>query len=142
VLAAARGELGAAPGPVHVNVGLREPLVPDGATAWVEPLDGRADGGRGPPGCHAAVPRRRRRPAGPHRRRAGDGPPGPAAQALALARARGWPVVAEPSSSAAPTREVLLVPELLLSQASWLAATGPTGCWSSAGRRCRARSAG
>lgn len=31
-------------GPVHCNVGLREPLVPDGDDEWVEPLDGRPDG--------------------------------------------------------------------------------------------------
>ena len=126
VLAAARGELGAAPGPVHVNLGLREPLVPDGSPAWVEPLDGRADErpwtARVPPPPPVAhdddLPARTVVVLG-------DGPPGPAAQALALARARGWPVVAEPSSNAAPTREVLLVPELLLSQSSWLAGHRP-----------------
>jgi 2-succinyl-5-enolpyruvyl-6-hydroxy-3-cyclohexene-1-carboxylate synthase len=32
------------PGPVHLNVALREPLVPDGSSGWVEPLDGRPDG--------------------------------------------------------------------------------------------------
>lgn len=31
-------------GPVHLNVGLRAPLVPDGDDTWVESLDGRADG--------------------------------------------------------------------------------------------------
>ncbi len=40
-LAAATGEL---PGPVHLNLGLREPLVPDGDDDWVEPVDGRPDG--------------------------------------------------------------------------------------------------
>jgi len=44
VLAAALGELGTPTGPVHVNLGLREPLVPDGADDWAEPLDGRPDG--------------------------------------------------------------------------------------------------
>ena len=55
----------------------------------------------------------------------GDGPRSQAAAALALARRRGWPVVAEPSSGATPTREVLLLPELLLSQADWVAAHRP-----------------
>ena len=32
------------PGPVHLNVPFADPLVPDGDPAWVEPLDGRADG--------------------------------------------------------------------------------------------------
>ena len=126
VLAAARGELGGPPGPVHVNIGLREPLVPDGSEAWVEPLDGRPHGGPWTARVPAAAPA-----APPDDLPArtvvvlGDGPPGPAAAALALARARGWPVVAEPSASAAPTAEVLLVPDLLLSQASWVAAHRP-----------------
>ena len=126
VLSAARGDLGAPPGPVHVNVGLREPLVPDGRNDWPEPLDGRTDGAAWTTRVASAVPAA---PDDDLPARTvvvlGDGPPGPAAQALALARARGWPVVAEPSSNAAPTREVLLVPELLLSQSSWLAGHRP-----------------
>src|SRR5262249_41129539 len=56
--AVASGRAGGFPGPVHVNVPLRDPLVPvtgegetggapaddAGAAAWPEPLDGRADG--------------------------------------------------------------------------------------------------
>ena len=126
VLAAARGELGAPAGPVHVNVGLREPLVPDGGDGWVEPLDGRPGGApwtarvpaAGAPAPDDDLPARTVVVLG-------DGPPGPAAAALALARARGWPVVAEPSSGATPTGEVLLVPELLLSQAAWVAEHRP-----------------
>ena len=66
-VAAARG-LGADAGPVHLNVPLREPLVPDdqqdgddrGASAWPEPLDGRPDGApwvtwSANPGVDAAV---------------------------------------------------------------------------------------
>jgi 2-succinyl-5-enolpyruvyl-6-hydroxy-3-cyclohexene-1-carboxylate synthase len=52
--ACAAGALGGFPGPVHVNVPLREPLVPDApagtggpdgsGTGWPEPLDGRPGG--------------------------------------------------------------------------------------------------
>jgi 2-succinyl-5-enolpyruvyl-6-hydroxy-3-cyclohexene-1-carboxylate synthase len=126
VLSAALGDLGTAPGPVHVNVGLREPLVPDDVADWGEPLDGRPDGtpwtARVPPAAAAA-------PVDDLPARTvvvlGDGAPEPAAAALALARHRGWPVVAEPSANAAPTREVLLVPELLLDAPGWLAAHRP-----------------
>ncbi|HYN28286.1 MAG TPA: 2-succinyl-5-enolpyruvyl-6-hydroxy-3-cyclohexene-1-carboxylic-acid synthase [Dermatophilaceae bacterium] len=46
-LAASRGLLGGRPGPVHVDVAFREPLVPDradGAEPWPEPLEGRPGG--------------------------------------------------------------------------------------------------
>ena len=126
VLSAALGDLGTAPGPVHVNLGLREPLVPGDGADWVEPLDGRADGApwtvRVPPAAAAA-------PGDDLPARTvvvlGDGPPGPAAAALELAHRRGWPVVAEPSAGAAPRREVLLVPELLLDAPGWLATARP-----------------
>ncbi|MGH4022163.1 MAG: 2-succinyl-5-enolpyruvyl-6-hydroxy-3-cyclohexene-1-carboxylic-acid synthase [Pseudonocardiaceae bacterium] len=58
-VAAARGILGGRSGPVHLNVPLREPLVPDGATGWPEPLDGRPAGApwtRLPPAVPAAWP--------------------------------------------------------------------------------------
>ena len=76
VLAAALGDLGTPPGPVHVNVGLREPLVPEEGD-WLEPLDGRA-GRRAVDRPRRAAGRRRpgRRPARPHRRGARRRPPG------------------------------------------------------------------
>src|SRR5215471_3287378 len=43
--ASAAGGAGGAPGPVHLNLSLREPLVPDGDDGWPEPLDGRPAGG-------------------------------------------------------------------------------------------------
>ncbi|MDP9497013.1 MAG: 2-succinyl-5-enolpyruvyl-6-hydroxy-3-cyclohexene-1-carboxylic-acid synthase, partial [Actinomycetota bacterium] len=43
-LAAATDDGGGAAGPVHLNLALREPLVPDEDEQWVEPLDGRPDG--------------------------------------------------------------------------------------------------
>jgi len=44
LVAAARGALGGWPGPVHLDVPLREPLVPDDDVDWPEPLCGRGDG--------------------------------------------------------------------------------------------------
>jgi 2-succinyl-5-enolpyruvyl-6-hydroxy-3-cyclohexene-1-carboxylate synthase len=103
--AMASGGAGGLPGPVHVNVPFRDPLVPDAAGGdggWPEPLDGRAGG----------APWTRCGPLSP----AGAGPlaldwtergvvvcgggdydPGPL---LGLAEAAGWPVLAEPSSNA------------------------------------------
>jgi len=43
-VAAARGALGGGPGPVHLNVPLPEPLVPDATTDWPESLAGRPGG--------------------------------------------------------------------------------------------------
>ncbi|MPZ64808.1 MAG: 2-succinyl-5-enolpyruvyl-6-hydroxy-3-cyclohexene-1-carboxylic-acid synthase [Pseudonocardiaceae bacterium] len=43
-MAAARGALGGRPGPVHLDVPLREPLVPEPEPDWPEPLDGRRGG--------------------------------------------------------------------------------------------------
>jgi 2-succinyl-5-enolpyruvyl-6-hydroxy-3-cyclohexene-1-carboxylate synthase len=103
--AAAAGADGGFPGPVHVNLPLREPLVPGlpdagGAGAWPEPLDGRPDGGpwtRFAGGSQAGVLDL------PWAERGvvicGDGCADPAAL-LRLAEQAGWPVLAEPSSGA------------------------------------------
>jgi 2-succinyl-5-enolpyruvyl-6-hydroxy-3-cyclohexene-1-carboxylate synthase len=40
---AASGMLSSDPGPVHVDVAFRDPLVPTGDDYWVEPLDGRLE---------------------------------------------------------------------------------------------------
>jgi 2-succinyl-5-enolpyruvyl-6-hydroxy-3-cyclohexene-1-carboxylate synthase len=103
------------PGPVHLNLGLREPLVPDGDEDWLEPLDGRSDG-RPWTQVLPAAPRPRPDDDLPDRTVVvlGDGAPLEAAAAQRLAAARGWPVVAEPSSGAVPSGEVLAVPDLLL----------------------------
>jgi 2-succinyl-5-enolpyruvyl-6-hydroxy-3-cyclohexene-1-carboxylate synthase len=101
--ALASGEGGGLPGPVHLNLPLREPLVPDGSDDWPEPLNGRLN----------EVPWTRVLGAGPE---PGGGPlrlgwaergvvvcgdgdydPQPL---LTLAEAAGWPVLAEPSSNA------------------------------------------
>src|SRR6266702_8043810 len=110
--AAASGSAGGFPGPVHINVPLRDPLVPgagDGGAgeAWPEPLDGRPDGtpwtsigstGAQPGASSGAEPLRL-----DWAERGvvvcGDGDYD-AAPLLELAEAAGWPVLAEPSSGA------------------------------------------
>ncbi len=122
--AAAAGLASGRPGPVHLNIPLREPLVPDaGATDWPEPpdaLDGRPAGA---PWTTFAPPRaawmdnhfRAGSSNGPSMLLAsepleldwaergvvvcGDGDYDPR-PLLDLAEAAGWPVLAEPSSNA------------------------------------------
>ena len=122
-LTAATGARGATPGPVHLNVPLREPLVPDDDPTWVEPLDGR-------PGSQPWVTVTTQVLA-----------PGPALRlgprtlvlvgdlpadgtdwgelAAQLAEARGWPIVAEPSSGGARARATPSG-SLLLTCTDWL----------------------
>jgi len=96
--AAAVGASGTDAGPVHVNVSLREPLVPDLAPVggWPESLEGRDD----------AAPWVRVEPLIPRGEALacvpktlvllGDLPdPAMAVEVAALARAAGWPVIAE-----------------------------------------------
>ncbi|TDB82276.1 2-succinyl-5-enolpyruvyl-6-hydroxy-3-cyclohexene-1-carboxylic-acid synthase [Micromonospora sp. KC721] len=85
-------------GPVHVNVALREARLDGTPAAWPEPLDGRAGGeawtvvsSPAPPVTDLAVPPRGLVVAG-----AGAD----AAGAVAFAEAAGWPLLAEPHSSA------------------------------------------
>jgi len=109
----------AVPGPVHLNLPFRDPLVPDGDDTWVEPLDGRSDPDSAPRPWTADL---RRRPAAapalelvladvgavvsdriPARGVVvvGDGVDEEVvAQVLALAAATGWPVLSEPSGNA------------------------------------------
>ena len=92
-IACAAGDLGTPPGPVHLNLAFREPLVPDTS----DRPEGRAGG--------APWTARLRAPAAvveddlPDRTLVvlGDGAD---LRALELAEARGWPVIAEPSSGA------------------------------------------
>ena len=104
-VAAARGTRSNDPGPVHLNIGLPEPLVPDDDEGWVEPLrlqpaiGGRSSSGtepsQPPPTDHARVEEL----AGGLRTvvLAGDGA---GWHARWLAETAGWPLLAEPSSGA------------------------------------------
>jgi len=105
-VAAATGALGA-PGPVHLNLALREPLVPTSdAAGFPYPLDGRPEGR--PWASAAAAPRplpddivERIAAARTGVVLAGD-LPGAADGALVatFAAERGWPLIAEPHSNA------------------------------------------
>jgi 2-succinyl-5-enolpyruvyl-6-hydroxy-3-cyclohexene-1-carboxylate synthase len=132
--AAAAGADGGFPGPVHLNLPLREPLVPglpdgaapEGTAGWPGPLDGRPDGAPWT-GFPAAVP-----PAAtlelPWTERGvivcGDGCADPAAL-LRLAGQAGWPVLAEPSSGARAGPMSLAAYPYLLDSPEFVAAHRP-----------------
>lgn len=127
-LSAAGGLRGTTPGPVHLNVPLREPLVPDDDPAFADPLDGRP-GGR--PWVQVTPPGPVTGPdldLGPRALvLVGDLPTGGAdwgALAADLAESRGWPLIAEPSSSSARPR-ALPHGSLLLTCADWLSRHRP-----------------
>ena len=135
--AIASGEAGGFPGPVHVNIPLRDPLVPDAAGTgadWPEPLDGRPDGA--PWTTVGAGPRRPPGQAGtggdPQRLEwaergavvCGDGDYDPA-PLLELAEAAGWPVLAEPSSNARRGPNALSAYGYLLGAAGFVAEHRP-----------------
>ena len=124
----AAGATGTFPGPVHVNLPFREPLVPDepGAEDWPEPLDGRADGqpwtrfaSSMPQAGALAIPWTERGVVV-----CGDGDYD--VQALvALAERAGWPILAEPSSNARRGPNALTAYQYLLASPDFMAAHRP-----------------
>jgi 2-succinyl-5-enolpyruvyl-6-hydroxy-3-cyclohexene-1-carboxylate synthase len=122
------------PGPVHLNLSFRDPLVPDvpgpaspAEPPWSEPLDGRPDG----------APWTRVRPVA-----AEDGPAVPVdwtehglvvcgdgttrgSELAVLAAAAGWPLLAEPSSGARSGPTALTAYAYLLDSPSFTAAHRP-----------------
>ena len=111
-LLTARGDAGRAPGPVHLNVQLAEPLTPDVDGGWTAPVDGRPDGAPWTVG-----PDRRRpqpEPVSASLRTvvvAGDdaGPP-----ARLLAERAAWPLLAEPTSGSRTGANAIRTYRLLL----------------------------
>jgi 2-succinyl-5-enolpyruvyl-6-hydroxy-3-cyclohexene-1-carboxylate synthase len=138
--AAAAGAAGDLPGPVHLNLAFREPLVPDAGEAgldsgagpgagpggWPESLDGRAGGGpwtrfAGAPGQAGVLEL-------PWTERGvvvcGDGSYDPA-PLDDLAEAAGWPLLAEPSSNARRGPSAVPGYQYLLDSAEFRAAHRP-----------------
>jgi 2-succinyl-5-enolpyruvyl-6-hydroxy-3-cyclohexene-1-carboxylate synthase len=130
----AAGTDGGLPGPVHLNLPLREPLLPHlpdervpaaAGAGWPEPLEGRPAG--------APWTRGQRAEAGaalelPWAERGvvvcGDGCRDPAAL-LRLAATAGWPVLAEPSSGARSGQHALSAYPYLLASDEFLAGHRP-----------------
>lgn len=132
--AEAAGALGRAPGPVHLNLALREPLVasPEDA-AHPEPLDGRVDGtpwtrtSAAPPAPSAmdvlevaAAVASAERGVVVVGDRDGDGTP-----LLQLAEHAGWPVLAEPTSGARGGDQSISTYHSLLADPAFTAAHRP-----------------
>ncbi|MBA3488999.1 MAG: 2-succinyl-5-enolpyruvyl-6-hydroxy-3-cyclohexene-1-carboxylate synthase, partial [Longispora sp.] len=113
-------------GPTHLNVALREPLIPDGDETWIEPMSGRPDGMPWIQAEHMAV-----RPStiDSVERGAvvvGDGTsPENAAAALRLAEAAGWPVLSEPTGNARRGSNAIATYPLLLGNRDFAAAQRP-----------------
>ena len=131
----AAGDLGTLPGPVHLNIPLRDPLVPDAqppasgsaAADWPDSLAGRAEGAPwtrtgGGPGVAEPLEL-------PWAERGvvvcGDGDYD-AAALVTLAEQAGWPVLAEPSSGARRGPNALVGYQYLLASPEFMAAHRPT----------------
>jgi 2-succinyl-5-enolpyruvyl-6-hydroxy-3-cyclohexene-1-carboxylate synthase len=98
--ASALGTVTSDPGPVHLNLAFREPLVPDGDPTWPEPLGGRPGG---EPWTRVEPPLT----IAPNVRLpartlvvVGDTAPSLGKAAARLAEEHGWPVISEPSGNA------------------------------------------
>ena len=128
--AQASGAAGTIPGPVHLNLAFRDPLVPDAAgsgghAGWPDSLDGRPDGAPWTRvgGSAAAEPLDL-----PWAERGvvvcGDGVYD-GAPLIELAERAGWPVLAEPSSGARRGPNALTGYQYLLAAPEFMAAHRP-----------------
>jgi len=121
----AAGQAGGLPGPAHLNLAFRDPLVPD-AGEPAEPLPGRPDGERW---TRAREEQHERDALNlPWHERGvvicGDGDYD-AAALTGLAERAGWPVLAEPSSGARRGPNTLSAYQYLLGNAGFLGAHRP-----------------
>jgi 2-succinyl-5-enolpyruvyl-6-hydroxy-3-cyclohexene-1-carboxylate synthase len=126
--ALAAGQAASFPGPVHLNIPLREPLMPDSADGAIdEPPAGRADGapwtvvGGQPqqPGPELTLDWAERGVVV-----CGDAAAAPG-HVAALAEAAGWPLLAEPSSGARHGATALTCYQYLLDTPGFIAAHQP-----------------
>jgi 2-succinyl-5-enolpyruvyl-6-hydroxy-3-cyclohexene-1-carboxylate synthase len=123
---AASGVLSSDPGPVHVNVAFRDPLVPTGNEHWLESLDGRPDGR---PWTAGGAPRAGSlRPGGPGDDIEtlvvlGDAPRFLVDSAWRVADQLSWPVIAEPQSRGGGTG--IACGPLVADSDEWLARNPP-----------------
>lgn len=130
-VAAATGAVTDDPGPVHLNMALREPLVPHvpdaDAGPWPDSLDGRAGGGPWTTVDPAPRPTPTDTRGWPARTLVlvGDAPPAWAADVRLLAETNGWPVVSEPSGNAREGLAALRSGHLLLAQQAFVDAYRP-----------------
>jgi 2-succinyl-5-enolpyruvyl-6-hydroxy-3-cyclohexene-1-carboxylate synthase len=127
-LVVASGTVSGEPGPVHLNLAFREPLLPgeDDDGGLEGPWAGRAGGAP----WTAADPAPAAEPTPlPDSGRTlvvvGDGPTGSALRASECADRFGWPLIAEPSSGAWGHSGNLRAGALLLGAPGWLAAHRP-----------------
>ena len=126
-LAVASGALSGDPGPVHLNLAFREPLMPEGDADLSGAWAGRPGGapwtgvrGRASSTEPAPVPDDGRTLV-----IAGDGPVRLAQRASECADMFGWPLIAEPSSGIWGHHGNLRAGALLLGATDWLAAHRP-----------------
>jgi 2-succinyl-5-enolpyruvyl-6-hydroxy-3-cyclohexene-1-carboxylate synthase len=123
--AAALGTLSRDPGPVHLNLAFREPLVPNGDASWPEPLGGRPDGQpwtlvepADTLAPNASLPARTLV-------MVGDAVPELGRDAVRLAEERGWPVISEPSGNARSGPNAVSTGGLLLASPPFLVEARP-----------------
>ncbi len=143
-IAAATGTVGGLPGPVHLNVCLREPLAPASALdasdtadaprfeaddSWPDALSGRVDGEPwvlvGGPGAGSAGPAALAEVARTLVVVGDTHDPALGERAAAWAAERGHPLVAEPFGSAAVRADAVPHGPLLLTATDWLDAHAP-----------------
>jgi len=118
----ASGSAGGVPGPVHLNLAMREPLVPDMPPGTAGEGARGARGGRAPWTTFTAVAELPAAERGLIVCGDGDYDPGPL---LGLAEQAGWPVLAEPSSNARTGPCALGAYQYLLADPGFVAAHQP-----------------